>query len=327
MQSKDNSQIETIISKEKKNGWQYVYENLDYCHCDYRWGNLHYQSEYFNASLEASILFVYQKKPVAIWPLMIVKHDERLILNSLGGAIREPLFLSNTPSKIKKQLCTFCLELLKLFATNYQCTYKYRLELMQDSLSKWGEYIFDTCLQAESVRVGYVDLTLELDKIKSYFRKSYRPLINSGLKHWKVEIQDSLTSDFQRFHQLHIAVAGRQTRSDKSWALQAQMIKNKEAFLVLLKNDSGDLIGGGFFVYNQNHCCYSVGVYRRDYFSYPLGHVVQYKAIEHMIKLGIRWYELGELYSAINQPSDKLRSISDFKSGFATDQFVRLTLS
>lgn len=328
MKANKNSQIEIMITQgEKKSGWQSVYESLTYCPCDYGWDNLHYQSEYFNAQLESSILFVYQNKPIAIWPLTIVENDGGLVLTSLGGAIREPLFISGVPLKIKKQLCMFCLELLELFAIEYRCQYQYRIELMQGGISEWGKYLFDTCLQVEPVRVGYVDLSLGIDKIKSYFRKSYKPLINSGLKQWNVDIQDRVTIDFQRFHQLHIAVSGRVTRSEKTWALQQQMLADKKAFLVLLKNDNDELIGGGFFSYNKTHCHYSVGVYRRDYFSFPLGHVVQYKAIEYMINLGVRWYELGELYSLINQTSDKLRSISDFKSGFATHQFARLMLS
>lgn len=321
----NNSQVEIVFSQQDKaSGWQSVCAQLDFCPCEYDWANLHYQSEYFSAKLEASIVFVYQKKPIAIWPLMIVAENGNLALNSFGGDIREPLFLATTPLKLKKQLLGFCFKLLQLFAQEYPCQYQYRLDILSNGLSEWGRLLFDKCWQAEPVRLGYVALDLGIDNIKSHFRKSYRPLINAGLKKWTVDVQDSVTEDFERFHQLHIKVAGRVTRSEQSWALQQQMIADKKAFLVLLKDEAGDLIGGGFFTYNKTHCYYGVGVYRRDYFAYPLGHVVQYKAIEYMIALGIQWYELGELHSTINQASDKLSSISDFKSGFVTHEFVRL---
>jgi lipid II:glycine glycyltransferase (peptidoglycan interpeptide bridge formation enzyme) len=55
----------------------------------------------------------------------------------------------------------------------------------------------------------------------------------------------------------------------------------------------------------------------------PLGHVVQYRAIEEMKKRGIRWYRIGE---RVYQGTEKELHIADFKHGFASHVFPRFQM-
>jgi len=66
-------------------------------------------------------------------------------------------------------------------------------------------------------------------------------------------------------------------------------IGNQNAFSVYLRDTEGAMIGGGFFNFTRDEGVYSVGAYDRSLFDKPLGHVVQFRAIEELKSRGIRW--------------------------------------
>ncbi len=175
----------------------------------------------------------------------------------------------------------------------------------------------------------YVDLKPNMDEIRSGWRKSYRPLVTSGLRTWTVhlvEAQNPAAETWETFRQLHCRVAGRETRSRDTWDLQWVMILDGEALLVWLADAEGRMVGGGFFQFTDSEALYSVAAYDRDLFDKPLGHVVQARAIEEFKRRGLGWYKLGELKFAGDrgQPSAKELSIGAFKQGFASHLFAKL---
>ena len=123
---------------------------------------------------------------------------------------------------------------------------------------------------------------------------------------------------FEEFRLLHLEVAGKQTRSRESWSIQKEQIKNKEAFLVTVR-DKKVLIGAGFFNYTKDMGMYSVGAYKRELFDRPIGHAVQMMAIEKLKDLGCTTYNLGQKATILDSSTstDKEMSISHFKEGFA----------
>jgi len=176
----------------------------------------------------------------------------------------------------------------------------------------------------------FVDLSLSIDSIKSHFRKSYKSLINSGSKNFKiVTCCDANPLSWNEFRSLHLEVSGRVTRSDESWNLQYKSIELGEAFLIALRDDTGRMVGGGFFNATVDEALYAVGVYDRRLFEHPLGHMVQYAAILEMKRRGIKWYKLGSMALPYLQsaPSEKEISISHFKEGFATHLFPNYRIS
>ena len=88
------------------------------------------------------------------------------------------------------------------------------------------------------------------------------------------------------------------------------------------------MVGGGLFHVTRDECEYAVGAYDRSLFDKPLGHVVQYHAIEEMKRRNIRWYKLGpRFYPAdVPHPTQKELSIADFKQGFASHIFARFDI-
>ena len=66
---------------------------------------------------------------------------------------------------------------------------------------------------------------------------------------------------------------------------------------------------------------YSVGVYRRDLSDQPLGHIVQDRAIQYFLDLGLKRYKIGHkpFQTFDSELSQKEKSISEFKSGFGAE--------
>ena len=164
-----------------------------------------------------------------------------------------------------------------------------------------------------------IDLQQSIESIKLDFRKSYKPLVNKGLKDWDVRVcEENVDEVFEEFKDLHFEAAGKQTRSKESWSIQRQQIENKEAFLVSVR-DGNTLIGAGFFNFSRDMGTYSVGAYKRDLFDKPIGHAVQMIAIKKLKDLGCKTYILGQKAVALSSSvsSKNEASISHFKEGFA----------
>ena len=74
---------------------------------------------------------------------------------------------------------------------------------------------------------------------------------------------------------------------------------------------------------------HAVAAYDRTLFDKPLGHVVQYRAIEEMKKRNISWYKIGvRPYGSDNpKPTEKEISIGEFKAGFSSHCFPHYRLT
>jgi len=150
---------------------------------------------------------------------------------------------------------------------------------------------------------NYVDLSMSIEKIWANYRKSYKALINAGKKIWAVSMMEHENHEiWDQFRQLHIQVAGRETRSLATWDLQHRSIADKNGFLIYLQDDTGRMVGGGFFQHTRDEALYAVGAYDRELFDRPLGHVVQHTAILEMQRRNLKWYKLGQRFYAASLP-------------------------
>ena len=167
----------------------------------------------------------------------------------------------------------------------------------------------------------YVDLTLDLECIKAKFRKSYKSLI----KEEKFDLNSFIMSKndyetWKEFKKLHLCAAGRVTRTDESWKMHFEDINNDCGMLIYIRDKEGSFLGGGFFNYSKDEAVYSVAAYNRDLFHLPLGHIVQFRAINELKRRCIKWYRIGHLPFKGDEvlPTEKYLNIGIFKKGFAT---------
>ena len=292
-----------------------------------------YYAAYFslNQSINLSFVLYINKQPIGIMPLIARKNEiNGWILSSgtpsHGEEIVEPIFVKNLPRKIKRRLESQLVHLIYLIAKELKVKYCQFTNTGYWQLSSWYLLLSSEAQEIFPTHHLLVDLSLSLKKIKLNFRKSYRPLINKGLKDLNIKIHQKISDKlFEEFRAMHKDIAGRITRPIESWSEQKKQIDASESFLITVSDDSGNMIGGGLFTGSHYQGNYCVGAYRREFFDKPLGHVVQMKAIEIFKSKGLHWYEIGPKHLKVdkNPGTDKELSISHFKEGFSTHVVAR----
>lgn len=199
------------------------------------------------------------------------------------------------------------------------------------ALSPVGRVLLDSGAKATPRFSQIIDLTAPEAQLRSRIRKSYKSLINWGAKNLKLRLlnHSNITAEaMEQFRLLHIEVAGRETRSLRSWELQLEMVRQTEAFVVLGDLD-GALVTAALFVHSPKFCYYGVSASKRELFEKPLGHIVLWTAILEAKKIGCRYFELGEQYFPNHgnpPPTPKELNISAFKKGFGGETAVRLEI-
>lgn len=164
-----------------------------------------------------------------------------------------------------------------------------------------------------------VDLTIPEEIIKTNIRKSYKSLVNWGEKSLDILLVDHNNTDYNKFvefRNFHIETAGRKTRSDRSWDIQFESIKNNEAFL-LLGYLADQLVSGSLILYGATEAYYGVGVYDRQLMAnkVAVGHYNILKTIYECKSRGLSLLNLGSI--AKKSEDEKEKNIFKFKSGFS----------
>lgn len=168
---------------------------------------------------------------------------------------------------------------------------------------------------------GTCDLAGGPVALRRGLRKSYRSLVNWGERNLRVEFANGQNADyslFRQFQELHKSVAGRSTRSQKSWDIMFDWIARGGGELVLgyLKND--ELVAGTLVVDGAEAATYASGAYDRNKFDMPVSHWPLWLAITRSLERGRTTFDLGEL--PIAAADRKESDIGFFKRGF-TDVF------
>lgn len=176
-----------------------------------------------------------------------------------------------------------------------------------------------------------IDLTQPEDKLRAALTKTVRWSINWGMKTLDIRVLDRATitaSDMAAFRDLHIEVAGRETRTPKTWDRQLEIVKAGGGFVVL-GYIADTLVTAALFLTSPRHCFYGVSASKRELFDKPIGHAVIWSAMLKAKSEGIGLFEMGEQRFpklATPPPSDKEIGISFFKRSFGGDTEAYLHL-
>lgn len=336
---------EIIYAEENWKLYEAVLHQTAYVPIEYTMASLRYQHAYMAGFVSQlvdlnCILMGKNGIPLGIWPISLKYENDRYRLVTNEGPVLSPLYVSQTTEKQIRHSNIECFRALRHFFStmkekeNIDNVWEGRF-LQTDLAVGNREQIWYRCMleQGGSARVCedlYVNLELPLEVIHEKLRKSYRSLINEGQRLWKVSLHTTVTdSEFDEYRLKHLEVAGRVTRSRESWEFQKEAVNNGDAFLILLRDSSDKLVGGGLFSVSRDEGRYDVGVYDRSLFDKPLGHVIQWESISYMKQIGIRRYKIGQRFypGESPRPTDKELSISYYKEGFATDMFTRMIVT
>ena len=258
-----------------------------------------------------SFILIYKNEP--IYGFLGVVSDTQFHIPSIS-LIDENNFISRAKIIVNDEFN----RILKI----YNGIIYFRDYIINDKLSLTSYLL----LQAGAKVLPFFSRVIDINQpeaiLKSNIRKSYKSLINSGLRELEPQIwcSSNITlGKMMEFRKLHILEAGRETRSEASWRCQLEMIQKNEAFAVFGYFD-GELLTAGLFVLSNNNCLYGVSASRRDKFNKPMFHALMWTAILYAKEIGCHWFEVGEQLSehhfADKQPTAKEMGISTFKAGF-----------
>lgn len=322
------SQIEIAPREDNVGDWEQVLNQTNYVKIENSRSWIDYQNLFLASAnekyLDLSHVIYQNKRPVGLWSFG-VNLDSRQ-LTTCGLKLEPPVFIDGISQKSRNKLASQCLSNLTNLSNELGCM-SVRAVDYPEADGSIGFWMNTTRKSSSIVSVSYQmysDTTLDLPQLLSKFRDTTRHSINKALQSWDAEVFDGQNPDLSKvwteFKMLHIRESGRQTRSDETWEIQEQSIKNDDGFFIGLFDENRILVGGGYFMKTRSEVLYAVAAYNRDLFNQSIGHAVQYLALSETIRQGIPRYRVGELRyeNEIPKPTDKELSISKFKQQFST---------
>lgn len=315
----------------------FLAEHLSYVPSSYSNASVSYQLAYQIGAggewVDLSAILCKGGSMLAILPLSISKKDGDARVSSHGLPVLQPLFSDGVAPRLRKTCVKLYLDVLQNLARLAGCPHWISEEILIETakLSEWHVASMQRGARATLHHELFVDLKLPLEEIKAHTRRSYRNLINVGLREWSSEVwygSQCNWSQWEEFRRLHLQVAGKMTRALSTWEQQFEAVKSKQSLVVALRDAGDKLVGAALFALTQYEASYSVGAYNRLLFDKPVGHVAQFIAIQEFQRLGLSWYRIGARPFAADDPvpSAKDLSIADFKQGFATCSLPKIRL-
>jgi hypothetical protein len=173
-----------------------------------------------------------------------------------------------------------------------------------------------------SIRTQVIDLRLPLDQLWSDVRKRYHSLIHKGERQFVFRVlnQNDITEKgFGAYQALHRKAAGRLTRPLETFQRMLNWIQKGDAFLAQLEKD-GAVASSVLVIVYKGKAYYASGCNDPELENlYPMGHLLQWKIIVELKKLGVSHYELGwqpgvSTFGMSSTPKEL--SIASFKRAF-----------
>ena len=255
------------------------------------------------------------------WPLIVSKNDSKVSISSDGMKLFPPIFLSPKPSQSTYQRIQMsCFGLIEKLSQQYEIA---KLEIRPDFLSDshpWLEHCVNTDRKMEINFEDVLRLESSSEDLFNALKDSTRRDIIKGLEQFDIELLEGedASESFTMLRELHQLVSGRITRDLATWKIQESNLRNNRALLILCREKGEvELISASYFEFNSLEAVYGVSATQRNFFSSPINHAMQWKAIEYFNSRAISYYRLGQRYNGI-EDEPKLQNISKFKRKFSS---------
>lgn len=303
--------------------WQALWQSDMLKNPDYLPLHQIYYQEYATSSIfeNRSAIFLHGEQPAFGLLMSLNIKEERRELTCYGLPILlvenhnlDPLIRKKVFKRLKSWLASVVLE-------DGATLIYFRDYLDRGELTLFSRLLLDWGGRAIPHFAQVTDLTVGQDSLWRGMTKGCRWGVNWGHKHIQIRTLDHhnvQSTDIESFRLLHLEAAGRQTRSQRTWDLQYEMVMAGEAFMVF-GTLAQELVSAAHFSISPHHCYYGTGAYRRSLFDNPIAHVIIWEAMLHASRLGCRKFEIGEqLFPKQNSvtPSKKEMDICNFRRWF-----------
>jgi len=158
-----------------------------------------------------------------------------------------------------------------------------------------------------------VPLGLPVDQLWRAVRRSYHSLIHRAEERHKINVAEQIGT----CRSLHLRAAGRATRSDETWRLMGEWIRDGRAVAMVAREATGEPTGY-VYVYTWKQWAYygSSAVLSVE----GVGHALQWAMINALrSRTIVQNYEMGYLPA---DPTGKERTIQHFKRGFGGQDWI-----
>lgn len=312
--------------------WQVLWRDALIQHPFYSPLHLHYSSAYYESSSFEPCSFLFEEGGVPLAGAILSIRTDPSGSKELS-AFGRPICYLETFCARKEQIRGARLlvkqEIDRIFSEKGLDTAF--LREYQPQLSFLGRCLLERGAHPKPHFTQIVSLSDSEEEMRSAMRSSYKSLINWGRRNMTLQRYDAAnmpSAVFEQFRLLHKTVAGRETRSQRTWDLQYEAVRNGEAFLVL-GSLQGELVTGAYFMHSPKHCYYGVSAAKRELFDKPLSHSVMWFALQEAKRLGCQWFEIGEQFfpdPLEPRVSDKEFNICKFKRGFGGETQIWLDI-
>lgn len=320
----------SFMNDKDRNEWNKIYNKLSYQSIDYIFDLINYRVAYLKSckSKNFSLIFYFNRNPIAIVPIIIF-NEKKKNFNSLS--FLSPSFDKEVSKKLKIEIFSKYLEIIYEIKKIFSFKLKFNISCLN-----YDEYEFLSFLNDKNFKIiGMNKIFLiknknSFEKIFSDFRKSYKPLINSNIKKYKPKIMNYYNFDekiWSKFRKLHKKIAGKVTRKSDTWNHQKKALLNNNAILIYLETHN-KFLGFSFFYYTNDEAIYASAVFdqKSNNQKIPVGHLIQYEAINFFVKKNIKNYKIAHTY--YNKKSSlKELNILKFKKGFTNSIVNELILN
>ena len=294
----ENNKIELIKYDFNKNDWDTLLNNRIYNSYYFLSSFIEYEKEKYKLRNEDVFLYIGHND-LTFFVFKIYHFQRKYLFTFLK-------FENSSDNNLNKKLCKIYIKEINKLASQFLIIpYLKTYDLYQSILYK---------KEIRSTVELYCDLTLDNDEIWKSIRSSYKPLINKYKGNVKL-ITNPDKELWDKCKSLHIKSAGYQTRSDRSWDIQFELLQEENALLYCFFENK-ELIGFSFFELGSEIITYGSAAYNRDYFnSKSISHSILWQSIiDSKTKYKKKLFYLGDYYT---KEDEKQKNIVEFKLGFA----------
>jgi len=290
-----------------------------------RWINYTIQHRPELQSEDHSFCVTHDGKILALIPLILEKSMNSAEFSFSGGPGPAPALAPVLSHKQTKNAIALALEHIACEAKKHgSVVWRCRLSGLNYGLHRHIE-VMTTILNCSGFLATYYStLLLDIDRSDSELldgmRKGHRSDIKRAQATLATEVwqKSNITRDkFDQYRKMHLLASGRATRPLITFEMMHQWIQEGYAILIEARNASQP-VGFALINYYRHHAYYSSSCEDPSCGNIPLGHALQWAALQWLREHGIRKYEIGLQPS--NQPYDcwssKEESIAFFKRGF-----------
>ena len=186
-------------------------------------------------------------------------------------------------------------------------------ELMELAQATYLSAGFEISPRVRGYRTMLLDLAADIPEIQARLAKRWKRQLNKGLKsgfELEVGTSDELFEQFCELFARFVKWKGFEVEHGPSFHLEVhKRLPEAARYLIVLCRHQGQLAGGLVLARTGDTAAYVLGATNPDLRDLRPGHYLQFKAIEKLKELGLRYYDLGGIDPEANP------GVYEFKAG------------